>query len=255
MLLERPGHVRVTRGPKENHRRPAVDPLFRSAALAFGPRVIGVILTGRLDDGTAGLWAIKACGGTAIVQSPQEALAPCMLRSALRHVAVHHCVTLKEMAPLLVELASTPVKEKGDAPMSEQMDTEVNIARGGNALEAGITQWGEPSFYACPDCRGVLLQRQEGTNLRFRCHTGYAYSQEALLAEFAERTEESLWSALRALEESVLLFRRMAAQQAEHGRGATAEVLEQKVREAERRADLVRQALMAHETPGNAEVA
>jgi two-component system chemotaxis response regulator CheB len=159
------------------------------------------------------------------------------------------------MAPLLVELASTPVKEEGGAPVSKPMQTEVNIARGGNALEAGITQWGEPSLYACPDCRGVLRQRKEGTNLRFRCHTGHAYSQEALLAEFAERTEEGLWSALRALEESMLLLRPLATQGAEHRPNPAAAALEHKVREAERRAALVRQALMRHEKPSHEAVA
>jgi two-component system, chemotaxis family, protein-glutamate methylesterase/glutaminase len=255
LLLERPGQVRVTRGPKENHCRPAIDPLFRSAALAFGPRVIGVVLTGGLDDGTAGLWAIKACGGTAVVQSPAEALAPSMPLSAMRHVAVDHSVTLNEMAPLLVELASTPVEEKGAQGGSEAMETEVNIAEGDEALEAGITRWGEPSVYACPDCRGVLLQRKEGRNLRFRCHTGHAYSLEALLAEFGERTEESLWNTIRSLEETVLLLRGMAARAAAYGHGAATEVLERKAQEAQQRAERVRQAVMAHGKPRNQEVA
>ena len=253
LLLEPSGHVRLSRGPKENRFRPAVDPLFRSAALAFGPRVVGVVLSGHLDDGTAGLWAIKDRGGTAVVQRPEDALAPSMPRSALAHVAVDHCLSLKEMGPLLAELARTPVTEKGGLPVPKRMETEVKIAQEDNALEAGIVQWGEPSLYACPECHGVLLQLKEGTNLRFRCHTGHAYTLEALLADYTERTEEGLWSAIRSMEETVLLLRRMAEQVAEHGQGQAAAALGQKAREAQRRADWVRQAVMRHETLGNEE--
>ena len=253
LLLEPSGRVRLSRGPKENRFRPAVDPLFRSAAHAFGPRVIGVVLTGFLDDGTTGLWAIKDRGGTAVVQNPEEALAPSMPRSALAHVAVDHCVSLKDMARLLAELARTPVKEKGGPPVSPRLETEVNIAQEDNALEAGILEWGEPSLYACPECHGVLLQLKEGSHLRFRCHTGHAYSLEALLREYTERTEETLWNALRALEETLLVLRRMAAQVAEHGHGQAALALGQKAREAQRRADLVRHAMMPDEKLGNGE--
>ena len=135
--------------------------------------------------------------------------------------------------------------------MPKRMETEVKIAQEDNAREAGIIQWGEPSLYACPECHGVLVQLKEGTNLRFRCHTGHAYAREALLAEYGERTEEALWNAIRSMEETVLLLRGMAAQAAEHGHGQAAAALEQKARETQRRADLVRQAVMPHETRGN----
>jgi two-component system chemotaxis response regulator CheB len=191
LLLESSDQVRITRGPKENRCRPAVDPLFRSAAHAFGARVIGVILTGRLDDGTAGLRAVKECGGTAIVQHPDDALALGMPRSALAHVAVDHCVPLKRIAPLLVQLTRAPAGEKGTTPVSKSRETDVHIAKEDHAFKGGITEWGEPSIYACPECHGVLLQRKEGSNLRFRCHTGHAYSQETLRAEVTERTQEA----------------------------------------------------------------
>ena len=138
--------------------------------------------------------------------------------------------------------------------MSKRMETEAKIAQEDNALEAGILDWGEPSLYACPECHGVLLQLKEGAGVRFRCHTGHAYSLEALLADYTERTEESLWNTVRSLEETVLLLRRMAAQAAEHGQGQ-ATALEQKAREAQQRIDLVRQAVMQHETLGNPGVA
>ena len=245
LLLERPRYLRVTRGPKENRSRPAVDPLFRSAAYAFGPRVIGVILTGGLDDGTAGLWSIKSRGGTAIVQDPEEAVAPSMPLSALKHVSVDHCMRLEEIAPLLVKLSRTPVEEKEVLPMTKEMETEINIAKEANAMESGIMDWGEPSYYVCPECHGVLLQLKEGSNLRFRCHTGHAYSMESLLAEFNERIEESLWSAMRSLEETVLLMRHMAAHFSEHGPQAAAEQLMNKSKEAEQRSESIRKMVMA----------
>jgi len=248
LLLEGSGHVRVTRGPKENRTRPAVDPLFRSAAFGFGPRVIGVILTGELDDGTAGLFAIKACGGTAIAQEPEDALAPSMPLSALRHVAVDHCVPLKEIAPLLVKLSRTAVEIKGAKPMPEKIETELKIANEVNAIEAGVMEWGEPSVYTCPECHGVLLQLKEHSNLRFRCHTGHAYSLESLLAEFSERSEENLWNAMRSMEENILLMRCVAAHCSDNGNRARAEALLKKALETQKLCELIRRAAMARKS-------
>ena len=235
LILERPGLVRISRGPRENGVRPAIDPLFRSAAYAFGPRVVGVILTGSLDDGTAGLWAIKMRGGTAIVQEPKEALAPSMPLSALKHVKVDFCLPLKEMAPLLVKLSHSSVPEKAPLPMPKGIETEVKIAKETNAMEAGIMEWGKPSIYSCPECHGVLLEKKEGSNLRFRCHTGHAYSLESLLAGLVDRTEENLWSAIRSFDETVLLMRRMAAYFSENDQNAEAEALLKRADETERR--------------------
>ncbi len=247
LLVEASGYVRVTRGPRENRFRPAVDPMLRSAAHAFGPRVVGVILTGWLDDGTAGLWAVKERGGVAVVQNPEEAYAPAMPLNAVRHVEVDHIVALKEVAPLLVRLTETAAGEEGVRAVSEEMETEVKIAREDNALESGIMKWGEPSVYACPECHGVLLQLKEGGNLRFRCHTGHAYSVDSLLAEFSEKTEESLWSAIRAVEEGVLLMRHLAEHFSGGDQDRTARAFLRKAQEAQRRADLVRQAVIEHQ--------
>ncbi|HKS27161.1 MAG TPA: chemotaxis protein CheB [Pyrinomonadaceae bacterium] len=249
LLIDESGYMRVTRGPRENRFRPAIDPLFRSAAHAFGPRVVGVILTGWLDDGTAGMWAVKQRGGTCVVQNPEEAFAPAMPLNAVKHVEVDHIISLKEIAPLLVRLTNEPATdEEGVYPVSEEMETEVKIAREDNALESGIERWGEPSLYACPECHGVLLQLKEGNSVRFRCHTGHAYSIDSLLAEFSEKTEDSLWSAIRALEENVLLLRHLATHFDGNGRyDGYAEELLQKAQEAQQRADLVRKAVMTHE--------
>ena len=255
MLLEPSGRVRVTRGPRENRFRPAVDPLFRSAAHAFGPRVVGVILTGLLDDGTAGLWAVKERGGAAVVQHPDDAVAPAMPLNAIKHVEVDHIVPLKEIAPLLVRLTETPAVEEGARPVSEEMETEVKIAREDNALESGIMKWGEPSVYACPECHGVLLQLKEGGNTRFRCHTGHAYSVDSLLSEFGEKTEESLWSAIRAIEEGVLLMRDLAKHLGERHNSTDAEALLTRAEEAQQRANLVRRAVMTHDNLSREKVA
>lgn len=256
LVVEPSGHVLVTRGPRENRFRPAVDPLFRSAAYAFGPRVIGVILTGWLDDGTAGLWAVKERGGTAVVQHPDDAHAPAMPLNAIKHVEVDHIVPLKEIAPLLVRLTETPAgEEKGVRPVSEEMEIEVKIAREDNALDSGIMKWGTPSVYACPECHGVLLQLKEEGNMRFRCHTGHAYSVDSLLAEFTEKTEESLWSAIRAIEEGVLLMRELASHLGEHHSGTDADALLTKADESQQRANLVRRAVMNHDNLSREKVA
>ena len=244
LVLDKTGRMRLTRGPKENRFRPAIDPMFRSAAHAFGPRVVGIILTGFLDDGTAGLWAVKERGGTAIVQNPEEAIAPSMPLSAMKHVEVDHCVELKKIAPLIVQLAKTPAKEKGLKLVSKQMEAEVNIAKEENSLTSGLVELGEPSLYACPECHGVLLQFPEGSNLRFRCHTGHAYSVETLLSEFDEQTEHTLWSAIRSVEESVLLLRRMAGHLKTHDHPEAAAALERKAEEASLRANRIREIVM-----------
>ena len=244
LLVERSGYMRITQGPKENRFRPAVDPLFRSAAHAFGPRVVGVVLTGWLDDGTAGLHALKERGGTAVVQHPEDALAPSMPLSALKHVEVDHCVPLREIAPLLVRLASSPAGEEGERPVSDRMETEVRIAMEDKAVD--IAKWGEPSLYACPECHGVLLQLAEGRHVRFRCHTGHAYSPESLMAEMAGKTEDSLWSAVRSVQEQVILMRRLAEHYGSHENGADAEPLLRKAAEMERNADMVRQVALTH---------
>lgn len=243
-LVIEPNSVRLTRGPKENRFRPAVDPLFRSAAQVYGPRVIGVILTGNLDDGTAGLRAVKQLGGTAVVQDPREALAPSMPRSAMRHARVDHCLPLSEIAPLLVRLTSTPIEEEGTYEVPKDIEIEVRIAKEDTALDVGVLKLGEPSNFACPDCHGVLLLLKEEKLTRFRCHTGHAYSIESLLAEINEGVEDSLWNAIRSIEESILLLRHMAEHPTDIENGNTAESFLAQAQEAQRRADLVRQSVM-----------
>jgi two-component system chemotaxis response regulator CheB len=254
LLVDRAGYARVTRGPKENRFRPAIDPLFRSAAQAFGPRVVGIVMTGWLDDGTAGLWAVKERGGTAIVQNPEDAIAPDMPLNAIKHVEVDHCVRLNEIAPLLVRLTTAPAEEKAGPPVSTQMETEVKIAKAENSLESGILEWGEPSTFACPECHGVLSQLKEGSNLRFRCHTGHGYSIDSLLAELTEKTEDTLWSGIRSLQEGALLLKAMASHLTAHQHSGAAEALLKKADESQERAELLRRAVMQHEKLSSAKL-
>ena len=245
-LIVEPGRLRVTKGPRENRFRPAIDPLFRSAAQVYGPGAIGVVLTGNLDDGTAGLWAVKQLGGTAIVQDPDDALFPDMPRSALQHVRVDHVRPLEGIAPLLVELTSESAVAEARAPIPRAVEVEVKIAMEENALQAGIRQITEPSTFACPECHGVLLQLSEGGRVRFRCHTGHAYSLESLLAAISEGIEAELWRAIRALEEGEMLMRLIAGLMRTHSAG-DAEVLIERAEEAKRQASAVRKLAMERE--------
>jgi two-component system, chemotaxis family, protein-glutamate methylesterase/glutaminase len=246
-LLVEPGRVRVTKGPRENRFRPAIDPLFRSAAQVFGPATIGVVMTGNLDDGTAGLWAIKQLGGTAIVQHPEDAMFPAMSLSALRHVRVDHSVPLAELAPLLVQLTSELEVEEPKVPVPRDVEVEVNIAKEQNPLDAGLGEIGEPSAIACPECHGVLLQLKEGSRTRFRCHTGHAYSFDSLVSGISEGVEEALWNAVRALEEADLLMRGMSAHLKEHD-GPEADALIERAAEAKRQSEVIRE-LLVHREP------
>jgi two-component system chemotaxis response regulator CheB len=208
MLLE-PGRVRIVFGPRENRHRPAVDPLFRSAAWAYRSRVVGVVLSGNLDDGTAGLSAIKACGGTAVVQDPAEALFPDMPANALRNVSVDHRLTIKQIAQLLIDLSNRPVAEAPEhVPSSIQ--TEVEFIKMNKEAEDMSELGGAPTAFACPSCHGALWELQNGSLTRYRCHTGHAFSPESLLEEQSESIEQALYSALRALQEKAVALRRLA---------------------------------------------
>jgi two-component system chemotaxis response regulator CheB len=210
VLLE-PGRVRVTKGPTEHRFRPAIDPLFRSAAQVFGPAAIGVVLTGNLDDGTAGLWTIKKLGGVAIVQDPREAMCPSMPRHASEHVKVDYVAPLARIPSLLTELIAEPMADVERVAAPELIDVEIDIASERNPRDSGVERIGTPSPYACPDCHGVLLQLEEGGRPRFRCHIGHAYSADSLLAAMNEATGHATGTAIRSIEEGRLLLEQMAS--------------------------------------------
>jgi two-component system chemotaxis response regulator CheB len=248
LIIEK-GLVRVTRGPKENRFRPAVDPLFRSAAYIYGVRVIGIILSGALDDGTSGLWTIKHRGGIAIVQDPGDAEVPSMPENALAAVEVDFRVPVSEMAALLVKLTAESVKEEKEIDMEENKKTsvEVSVALQDNALEKGVMQLGKFTAYACPECHGVLSAIKDGDIIRYRCHTGHAYSADSLLASITEDIEDSLWGAIRGVEESIILLNNLGDHYAERNQPKLAAMYFKKAQEAEGRAQFVRKAVLNHE--------
>jgi two-component system chemotaxis response regulator CheB len=232
VLLKR-GYMRVVRGPQENGFRPAVDPLFRTAARAYGPRVIGVILSGALDDGTYGLSIVKRHGGIAVVQRPDEALIPSMPLSAVQNVEVDHVVSIAEMGPLLARLVRESVEEGAvieEKPDIAEMATEEPVA---DRLS------GAPSPFTCPSCGGSLWELTDDASMRFRCHVGHVFTADSLAHAQSNGLEGALWSALRALEEKAALraLERKAA--------SIASGYEAQARDAEQRAALIREALVS----------
>jgi two-component system chemotaxis response regulator CheB len=213
-LLVKENHMLVTKGPRENNYRPAADALFRSAAVAFDSHVIGVVLTGMLHDGTAGLDFIKRCGGIAVVQDPAEAEFPSMPESALRGVAVDYVVALPEMGALLTRLVSSdsiPDTPAMKTPIPPALKLEASIAERVVGTTEMAEQLGTQVPLTCPDCGGSLWQMTQGHVLRYRCHTGHAYTAEALAESSQHALEETLWVALRMLEERKNLLSSMAA--------------------------------------------
>ncbi len=221
-LLIRNGQIELTRGPRENGHRPAIDPMFRSAALAYGPRVAGVILSGALSDGAAGMEAVKMRGGIAIVQDPDEALYAGMPRSALEQVAVDYTLPLQEIAALLTRLTQEPAPHAAQARDETENDMEQELASMPASALPEDRHPGHPSMYGCPDCGGVLWEMPGGDVLRFRCRVGHAWAAEGLLSEQVESMEAALWTALRALEESASFCQRLEARSTERGRERSA---------------------------------
>lgn len=197
------GRMRLRGGPTENRHRPAIDPLFRSAAHWYGPAAVGIILSGYLDDGSGGLFRIKQAGGVAIVQDPEDALVGDMPRNAAERTEPDYSVPIRELAPLMIELAKETVSPRV-VPMSEPtMNNE--------------PQPGRRSVFTCPDCNGTLWEVEEGGTLRFRCRVGHAYTADSMLEEQNMDVERALWAALRTLEENAELSHRLADRARHHG--------------------------------------
>jgi two-component system, chemotaxis family, protein-glutamate methylesterase/glutaminase len=238
-LLLANGRFHVVRGPRENGFRPAVDPLFRSAARVGGPRVTAVILSGALNDGTYGCMLVKQAGGQVIVQDPNEALVPSMPLSVVRNVEVDRVLPATEIGPLLERLVR---QEAGTASMSPIEKEEPAEGQHRGVQPAGVD--GPPSPFTCPDCGGALWELKNGQLLRFQCHVGHGYTAETLMEDQDTHFEGAMWTAARILEQSAALHRRMAAR-ADAGKLPTvSESYLKRAIEAEEQGRLIREALM-----------
>lgn len=248
-LLIEHDRVVVKRGPKENRARPSVDALFRSAAYVYRSRVIGIVLSGTLDDGTSGLWSVKRLGGLAIVQQPEEAAFPDMPCNALEQVEVDHTLGVHDMGALLSGLVKQSVTEQPHVPLEilKRLELEVQIATDDDAFERGIMEWGELTPFTCPECHGVLVRLYEGKLARFRCHTGHAFTPNALLAEVTEAVEHQLWQAMRGLEECTMLLKHMGEHFQQAGQNDIAALFFTKARDNGERARVVHESLPRHE--------
>jgi two-component system, chemotaxis family, protein-glutamate methylesterase/glutaminase len=238
-------HILLSRGPRENFCRPSVDVLFRSAAANFGARVIGLVLSGALSDGTAGLRAIKRCGGLAVAQDPQDAAVPGMPASAVRHVDLDHCVEAAKLGELLVALAALPAGETPAVPLDIRLETFIaaqDIADMNTSEELGSL-----SRFTCPECRGPLWEIPDGCLLRYRCRVGHAFNADSVLAGQAAEVERLLWSFLRTNMERADLAWRVAGQERKADREDSAMQIERRAREYETNVTLARQLLHKQE--------
>ena len=246
-LVVEGNQMRITRGPKENRFRPAIDPLFRSAAYAFGPRVIGVVLSGALDDGSAGLWSVKEHGGIAIVQDPREAEMPSMPENAIRASNPDYILPSDKLGETIAQLVREEVPLYQTDRSDDRTKAELDIAMEKKTDDSTAFQMGELTRYTCPECHGVLSAIKEGGRTRFRCHTGHAFSANTLLSAITETVEDSLWAAVRSIQECVFLLNHMGDHFAEVNQPKLAATYFQKAKEAERRANIVRQTIENHE--------
>lgn len=217
--------IALVEGPRENGVRPAIDPLFRSAARVFGSNAVGVILSGTLDDGTAGAAAIRAAGGTVIAQEPTDAICPGMPLSAIESAGADHVASADAIGDLLNEMVgrSTEPREMPPRPRPRKS---------------------EPTDLVCPECGGVLRDFEENGVVRFHCRVGHNYSPESLFEAHDARLEAGLWAAIRALEESASMSRRLSQSAYARGATATASRFESRERDAAERADLIRSAIL-----------
>jgi two-component system, chemotaxis family, protein-glutamate methylesterase/glutaminase len=247
-LLLRSGRISIPHGPKENRHRPAIDPLFRSAAIAYGPRVIGVVLSGTLDDGSAGLRLIKKMGGRVIVQHPDDALFSGMPRNAMEAVRVDFAVPLAEMAPLLSDLSREEVESRMEPSDADR--EEMGIADNKLLSEETMRKVAVPSVFTCPDCGGNLFEYTHDGILRYRCSIGHAMSGHSLLASHSERVEDALATSLRLMIENQRLYRKMSVDFDRRNLHRSASGMNEKAENLEKHAQVIQGLLAALEAGG-----
>lgn len=248
-LLVRDGYVELTHGPRENGSRPAVDALFRSAARAYGPRVMGVVLSGALGDGAMGLLIIAARGGVTVVQDPEDALFDSMPRTALRSTRIDYTLPSTQIPDLLARLTRGPAEpvgigEKGWQTMSEIDDEWPPEIRRDITAQAHGERKDETTIYTCPECGGTLWQINRNGLIQFNCHVGHTYAAEALLGQMSDEVEAALWVCVRMLVEKATLTRQMAQRLRASGQEAQATRLAEQAEANDRQGQLIRDTLL-----------
>jgi two-component system, chemotaxis family, protein-glutamate methylesterase/glutaminase len=238
-MLVKGDRIQLVRGPKENRSRPAVDPLFRTAAAAYGPRVIGVVLTGMLDDGTAGLSAVRQRGGLAVVQDPADALYASMPKSALRYVGSDFTVPMLEIAPLLVRLVNEPVAMTEPPPLTRLIEIESNFVGMEPMNTRDMDTIGAHAGVSCPECHGPIWKITDGSLQRYRCHVGHAYTAQAMVEGQIEAQETHLWQALRLMKERASLIWEIRSHAENEHRDAEVASCDQKVKKLQHNIALI----------------
>jgi two-component system chemotaxis response regulator CheB len=249
LILEKGNRIAVRKGPKENRFRPSVDALFRSAAFVYGPRVVGIVFSGLLDDGTSGMWNIKRCGGVTIIQNPEDAQYPSMPKNVLQYVDVDHITTAAQAGAVVTELVGMKAPQRPNLSKEdlELLKMEVIIAMRDNAFEIGILDMGKLSTFTCPECHGALVSFEEGQMLRYRCHTGHAYTTNSLLASISIAAEEQLWKAMQNLEATTMLLNQIADHYHAAGKVKIAKQFKQKAEMIAKRARTVHDSIFTQE--------
>ena len=244
LVVDAGGAIHLDAGPRENGHRPAIDPLFRSVAAAFGPRAVGVVLSGTLDDGSAGLRAVTRAGGVAVVQDPEEATYRGMPAAAIAIARPQHVLPVAEIGPLLVDLASRTVQDEVAMPDPDPPPGEDTLSN---------EPPGMPTGFVCPECGGALWAEEDDGLSIFRCHVGHAYSTASFVAEHGAALEAALWTSYRTLQERAALARRLATRMRERGQARSAASFERQTDEALEHAAVVRGVLLKLEPMSDAE--
>jgi len=239
------GAIRISRGPRENRHRPAIDPLFRTAARSFGRAAVAVVLSGNLDDGSAGLLAVRTRGGVGIVQDPLDAKSGQMPQRALEYAGSDFVLPASEIGPKLIELINAgekpvkkPEEDNGSEPEVREHEEDFTAGQGN----------GEPSVFACPECHGVLWEMKDGELVRYRCRVGHAYTASTLKLELDDSAERALWAAMRALEEKAAMGRRMVTTASGSSLGLLQRLQDQVDTDAQN-AEIIRKMIFSRDEP------
>jgi two-component system chemotaxis response regulator CheB len=248
-LLVEGEKLRVFRGPKENLHRPAIDPLFRSAAVYCGPRVVGIILSGMQNDGVAGLQTVRQCGGKVIVQDPKEALFRSMPENALQNESADFCLPSSAIAEVIQKLATTAADTVQSPKNLHLLKAEAAISGGQTKDEQLLDQIGKRSTFTCPECSGTLWEIEEGKLLRFRCHIGHAYTSEYLSQDQNDSIQKALSVAVRTLDDQASLTKTLAEHSAQQGREMSRRIFEERHNQALAHANVLREILASDGAP------